>query len=160
MPEMEVVDMRDELRSGNKTLFSKKLYLNMKEKLKKGEQIILFLNRRGFSTFVSCRSCGYVFQCEDCDISMTYHKNGFLVCHYCGKTKRQSNLCPKCGCKYVIYFGAGTQRVEEEVRKLFKDAKILRMDIDTTRAKDSHEKIYNEFKEGKANILIGTQMVS
>ena len=160
MPEMMLVDMREELRSGNKSLFSRRLYASMKEKLEKGEQIILFLNRRGFSTFVSCRSCGYVFHCENCDISMTYHKNGFLVCHYCGKTKKQPNLCPKCGSKYVKFFGAGTERVEEEVRRHFKNAKILRMDVDTTRAKDSHEKIYNAFKAGEADILIGTQMVS
>ena len=160
MPEMTLVDMREELRSGNKSIFSRRLYVSMKEKLEKGEQIILFLNRRGFSTFVSCRSCGYVFQCEDCDISMTYHKNGFLVCHYCGKTKQQPNLCPKCGSKYVKFFGAGTERVEEEVRRYFKNAKILRMDVDTTRAKDSHEKIYNAFKAREADILIGTQMVS
>lgn len=160
MPEMMLVDMREELRSGNKSLFSRRLYASMKEKLEKGEQIILFLNRRGFSTFVSCRSCGYVFHCEDCDISMTYHKNGFLVCHYCGKTKKQPNLCPKCGSKYVKFFGAGTERVEEEVRRYFKNARILRMDVDTTRAKDSHEKIYNAFKAREADILIGTQMVS
>ena len=160
MPKMMLVDMREELRSGNKSLFSRRLYASMKEKLEKGEQIILFLNRRGFSTFVSCRSCGYVFHCEDCDISMTYHKNGFLVCHYCGKTKKQPNLCPKCGSKYVKFFGAGTERVEEEVRRYFKNARILRMDVDTTRAKDSHEKIYNTFKAREADILIGTQMVS
>lgn len=160
MPKMMLVDMREELRSGNKSLFSRRLYASMKEKLEKGEQIILFLNRRGFSTFVSCRSCGYVFYCEDCDISMTYHKNGFLVCHYCGKTKKQPNLCPKCGSKYVKFFGAGTERVEEEVRRYFKNARILRMDVDTTRAKDSHEKIYNAFKAREADILIGTQMVS
>ena len=160
MPEMMLVDMREELRSGNKSLFSRRLYASMKEKLEKGEQIILFLNRRGFSTFVSCRSCGYVFHCENCDISMTYHKNGFLVCHYCGKTKKQPNLCPKCGSKYVKFFGAGTERVEEEVRRYFKNARILRMDVDTTRAKDSHEKIYNAFKAREADILIGTQMVS
>ena len=160
MPKMMLVDMREELRNGNKSLFSRRLYASMKEKLEKGEQIILFLNRRGFSTFVSCRSCGYVFHCEDCDISMTYHKNGFLVCHYCGKTKKQPNLCPKCGSKYVKFFGAGTERVEEEVRRYFKNARILRMDVDTTRAKDSHEKIYNAFKAREADILIGTQMVS
>ena len=160
MPEMKLVDMREELRSGNKSIFSRRLYASMQQKLEKGEQIILFLNRRGFSTFVSCRSCGYVFDCENCDISMTYDKNGFLVCHYCGKTKEQPNLCPKCGSKYVKFFGAGTERVEEEVRKYLKNAKILRMDVDTTRAKDSHEKIYNAFKAGEADILIGTQMVS
>ena len=160
MPPMKVVDMRDELRSGNVSLFSRELYKEIQEKLSKGEQIILFLNRRGFSTFVSCRSCGYVFKCEECDISMTYHKNGLLVCHYCGNTKKEPKKCPKCDSKYVKFFGAGTQRVEEEVRKYFKNARVLRMDVDTTREKDSYEKIYNTFKEGKADILIGTQMIS
>ena len=128
--------------------------------ISKKEQIILFLNRRGFSTFVSCRSCGYVFKCEECDISMTYHRNGLLVCHYCGKTKSTPKKCPKCDSKYVKFFGAGTQRVEEEVKKYFKEAKVLRMDVDTTRSKDSYENIYNTFKDGKADILIGTQMIS
>lgn len=160
MPPMQVIDMREELRSGNVSLFSRELYKQIQEKLSKGEQIILFLNRRGFSTFVSCRSCGYVFKCEECDISMTYHKNGLLVCHYCGNTKKEPKKCPKCDSKYVKFFGAGTQRVEEEVRKYFKDARVLRMDVDTTREKDSYEKIYNTFKDGKADILIGTQMIS
>ena len=160
MPPMKVVDMRDELRSGNISLFSRELFREMQEKLSRKEQIILFLNRRGFSTFVSCRSCGYVFKCEECDISMTYHRNGLLVCHYCGKTKRAPQKCPKCDSKYVKFFGAGTQRVEEEVKKYFKDARVLRMDVDTTRSKDAYENIYNTFKEGKADILIGTQMIS
>lgn len=160
MPPMKIVDMRNELRSGNISLFSRELFKDIQEKLSKGEQIILFLNRRGFSTFVSCRSCGYVFKCEECDISMTYHRSGLLVCHYCGKTKRSPEKCPKCDSKYVKFFGAGTQRVEEEVKKYFKDARVLRMDVDTTRAKDSYENIYNSFKEGKADILIGTQMIS
>lgn len=160
MPPMKIVDMRSELRSGNISLFSRELFREMQEKLSKGEQIILFLNRRGFSTFVSCRSCGYVFKCEECDISMTYHRSGFLVCHYCGKTKKSPEKCPKCDSKYVKFFGAGTQRVEEEVKKYFKDAKVLRMDVDTTKSKDSYENIYNSFKEGKADILIGTQMIS
>lgn len=160
MPPMKVIDMRNELRSGNISLFSRELFRDMQEKLSKGEQIILFLNRRGFSTFVSCRSCGYVFKCEECDISMTYHRSGLLVCHYCGKTKRSPQKCPKCDSKYVKFFGAGTERVEEEVKKYFKDARVLRMDVDTTRGKDSYEKIYNTFKEGKADILIGTQMIS
>ena len=160
MPPMEVIDMRNELRSGNISLFSRELFKEIQEKLSKGEQIILFLNRRGFSTFVSCRSCGYVFKCEECDISMTYHRSGLLVCHYCGKTKRAPQKCPKCDSKYVKFFGAGTQRVEEEVKKYFKDARVLRMDVDTTRSKDSYENIYNTFKERKADILIGTQMIS
>ncbi|MCI9069582.1 primosomal protein N' [Clostridium sp.] len=160
MPPMKVVDMRNELKSGNASLFSRELFNGIKEKLSKKEQIILFLNRRGFSTFVSCRSCGYVFKCEECDISMTYHRNGLLVCHYCGKTKSTPKKCPKCDSKYVKFFGAGTQRVEEEVKKYFKEAKVLRMDVDTTRSKDSYENIYNTFKDGKADILIGTQMIS
>lgn len=160
MPPMKIVDMRNELRSGNMSLFSRELFADIQDKLSKGEQIILFLNRRGFSTFVSCRSCGYVFKCEECDISMTYHRNGLLVCHYCGKSKRTPQKCPKCDSKYVKFFGAGTQRVEEEVKKYFKDAKVLRMDVDTTRSKDAYENIYNTFKEGKADILIGTQMIS
>ncbi len=160
MPPMEVIDMRNELRSGNISLFSRELFKEIQEKLSKGEQIILFLNRRGFSTFVSCRSCGYVFKCEECDISMTYHRSGLLVCHYCGKTKRAPQKCPKCDSKYVKFFGAGTQRVEEEAKKYFKDARVLRMDVDTTRSRDSYENIYNTFKEGKADILIGTQMIS
>ena len=160
MPPMKVIDMRNELKSGNVSLFSRELFNEMKEKLSRKEQIILFLNRRGFSTFVSCRSCGYVFKCEECDISMTYHRNGLLVCHYCGKTKKSPQKCPKCDSKYVKFFGAGTQRVEEEVKKYFKNARVLRMDVDTTRSKDAYENIYNTFKEGKADILIGTQMIS
>ena len=160
MPPMKVIDMRNELKGGNKSLFSRELFIAIQERLKRKEQIILFLNRRGFSTFVSCRSCGYVFKCDECDISMTYHKNGLLICHYCGKTKREPRECPKCHSKYVKFFGAGTQRVEEEVKKYFNNVRILRMDVDTTRDKHSYERIYNTFKNGGADILIGTQMVS
>lgn len=160
MPPMKVIDMRNELKGGNKSLFSRELFIAIQERLKRKEQIILFLNRRGFSTFVSCRSCGYVFKCDECDISMTYHKNGLLICHYCGKTKREARECPKCHSKYVKFFGAGTQRVEEEVKKYFNNVRILRMDVDTTRDKHSYERIYNTFKNGEADILIGTQMVS
>lgn len=160
MPPMKVIDMRNELKGGNKSLFSRELFIAIQERLKRKEQIILFLNRRGFSTFVSCRSCGYVFKCDECDISMIYHKNGLLICHYCGKTKREPRECPKCHSKYVKFFGAGTQRVEEEVKKYFNNAGILRMDVDTTRDKHSYERIYNTFKNGEADILIGTQMVS
>ena len=160
MPQIEIIDMREELTKGNISMFSNKLFLEMKEALKRNEQIILFLNRRGFSTFVSCSSCGYVFKCPKCDISMTFHKNGYLVCHYCGHGEKQPNICPKCKSKYVKHFGAGTERVEAEVKKYFKDAKILRMDMDTTRNKNSHESIYNSFKNREADILIGTQMIS
>lgn len=160
MPEIEIVDMREELNSGNISMFSRKLFFEMKEALNRKEQIILFLNRRGFSTFVSCRSCGYVFKCPKCDISMTYHKNGYLVCHYCGHGQMQPKLCPKCKSKYVKHFGTGTERVEEEVKRHFKDVRVLRMDMDTTRNKNSHETIYNSFKNGEGDILIGTQMIS
>lgn len=160
MPEIEIIDMREELNSGNISMFSRKLFSEIKKTLEKNEQIILFLNRRGFSTFVSCRSCGYVFKCSKCDISMTYHKNGYLICHYCGNGQMQPKSCPKCKSKYVKHFGTGTERVEEEVKKYFPNAKVLRMDMDTTRNKNSHESIYNSFKNGEGDILIGTQMIS
>lgn len=160
LPKMHVVDMREELRNRNMSLLSRKLQEEINNALLRKEQIILFLNRRGFSTFVSCRSCGYVFKCPECDIAMTYHKNGYLVCHYCGRAMRETKICPKCGSKYVKFFGAGTERVEAEVKKIFPRARVMRMDVDTTRNKNSHEMIYNSFKNGEADILIGTQMVT
>ncbi|MBU5590875.1 primosomal protein N' [Clostridium sp. MSJ-4] len=161
MPNIHVVDMREELKNNNRSIFSTLLYNEIKTTLNKKEQIILFLNRRGFSTFVSCRKCGYVFKCDDCDISMTYHFSGnYLSCHYCGKKMRVSNICPVCHSNYVKYFGVGTEKVETEVRRHFPEARVLRMDLDTTRKKDSYEIIYNTFKKGEADILIGTQMVS
>lgn len=160
LPLIEVVDMREELKAKNISLFSRKLYDEINDRLEKKEQIILFLNRRGHSTFVSCRSCGYVFKCPECDVSMTYHKNGYLICHYCGRAIKEQNKCPECESKYVKFFGAGTQRVEDEVKKYFKNARVLRMDVDTTRGKNSHEDIYNSFKRGDGDILIGTQMIS
>ncbi|MGL4451553.1 MAG: primosomal protein N' [Sarcina sp.] len=160
LPSVDIIDMRDELRNGNKAMFSRKLYQKIKEKLEKKEQIILFLNRRGYSSFVSCRSCGFVYTCDSCDISMTYHKNGFMICHYCGKTKKISNTCPKCQSKYLKHFGTGTEKVEQAVHHYFKDAKVIRMDVDTTRKKDSYELLYNKFKSGEADILIGTQMIA
>lgn len=160
MPKMQIVDMREELKNKNLSLFSKKLFDEIEKTLKNKKQVILFLNRRGYSTFISCRSCGYVFKCPECDVSMTYHKSGYLICHYCGKAEKVSKVCPKCNSKYVKFFGAGTERVELEVKKYFKNAKVLRMDVDTTRHKNSHESIYNSFKNGEADILIGTQMVS
>lgn len=161
LPKVYTVDMRDELKSGNKTIFSNLLYNGIEEALNNKEQIILFLNRRGFSTFVSCRECGYVFKCNHCDIALTYHSKGdYLSCHYCGEKYQVPTICPKCKSKYVKYFGVGTERIEKEVKKYFSDAKILRMDFDTTRKKDSYEHIYNTFKNGDADILIGTQMVT
>ncbi|CAG7584946.1 primosomal protein N' [Peptoniphilus tyrrelliae] len=161
LPETKIVDMRDELIMGNISIFSRELKGAIEEKLKKKEQIILFLNRRGFSNFISCRSCGEVIKCEDCDISMTYHKaKNRLICHYCGKTKPLPKVCPSCGSKFIKQFGVGTQKVEEEVNKLFPEAKVLRMDRDTTTKKDSFEKFYEIVKNKEADIIIGTQMVS
>lgn len=160
MPEMQIIDMREELKNKNLSLFSKKLFDEIEKTLKNKKQVILFLNRRGYSTFISCRSCGYVFKCPECDVSMTYHKNGYLICHYCGRAEKTSKVCPKCNSKYVKFFGAGTERVELEVKKYFPKANVLRMDVDTTRHKNSHESIYNSFKNGEADILIGTQMIA
>ncbi len=160
LPSVELVDMREELKNNNKSIFSRKLFEKINDRLNKNEQIILFLNRRGFSTFVSCRSCGYVFKCENCDISMTYHNNGYLVCHYCGRREKIKTTCPKCGSSYVKYFGAGTEKVQESVKKYFPNARVLRLDVDTTRRKNSYEAIYNSFKNKEADILIGTQMVT
>ncbi len=161
MPEVQIVDMREELLSNNKSIFSRDLYNSIGDRLNKKEQIILFLNRRGYSTFVSCRKCGYVFKCNNCDISLTYHHEGKrLVCHYCGSKQFIPNTCPKCGSKYVKYFGVGTEKIEQEINRVFPSAKTLRMDFDTTRSKNSYENIYKDFKAGKADILIGTQMVA
>ena len=160
LPKVELVDMREELSAGNKTMFSRVLYNKIKEKLEKKEQIILFLNRRGYSSFVSCRKCGFVYTCDSCDISMTYHSSGKMICHYCGKSKKLDNACPKCSSKYLKHFGTGTEKVEQAVNKYFKDARVVRMDVDTTRKKDSHEILYNKFKNQEADILIGTQMIA
>ncbi|MCL2322031.1 MAG: primosomal protein N' [Oscillospiraceae bacterium] len=160
MPKVTVIDLREELRSGNRGIFSTLLKVKIAERLKRKEQIILFLNRRGFSTFVSCRSCGYVFKCSRCDISLTYHFDADnMKCHYCGETTAAPKICPKCSSKYVKYFGIGTQKVEEEIKRLFPGAKAIRMDFDTTRKSNSYEEIYSSFKNNEADILIGTQMV-
>lgn len=161
LPSVEVVDMRRELAEHNLSMFSRSLYNNISESLLNNEQIILFLNRRGYSNFISCRKCGYVFRCESCDISLTYHSSdNTMVCHYCGKKERVAKICPKCGSKYVKYFGVGTEKVEQEVKKYFPQARVIRMDFDTTRKKNSYETIYNDFKDNKADILIGTQMIA
>lgn len=161
LPDTEIVDMRDELTMGNVSIFSRDLKKAIEEKLNNKEQIILFLNRRGFSNFISCRSCGEVIKCDDCDISMTYHKaKNRLICHYCGKTKALPKLCPSCGSKFIKQFGVGTQRVEEEVKKYFPKARVLRMDRDTTGKKDSFNEFYEKIKNKEADVIIGTQMVS
>ncbi|WP_234122144.1 primosomal protein N' [Clostridium hydrogenum] len=161
MPDIEVVDMREELNQNNKSIFSRSLHAAIEEKLLKKEQVILFLNRRGFSTFVSCRKCGFVFKCKSCDVPMTYHsEKKYLICHYCGNTERVPTICPKCGSKYVKYFGVGTEKIEKEIKRLFPSASVMRMDKDTTRKKNSYETMYNAFKNKEADILIGTQMIA
>lgn len=161
LPEVNIVDMRQELIKNNKSMFSEELQYQIQRALESKEQIILFLNRRGFSTFISCRKCGYVFKCDNCDVSLTYHSNGnYLGCHYCGRSYPVKNICPKCGSKYVKYFGVGTEKIQDEINNKFPHARVLRMDFDTTRKKDSYEDIYNKFKNGEADILVGTQMVT
>ena len=161
MPKVHIVDMREEMRNGNRSVFSSVLAEELNDCLNSGKQAILFINRRGYSTFVSCRNCGYVTVCEHCDVSMTYHmSDGMLHCHYCGKEEAPPGICPQCGSRYIRYFGTGTQRVEEEARKLFPSVPIERMDNDTTRAKDAHAAILGRFRRGETRILIGTQMIA
>ena len=161
MPTVHVVDMRDELKKGNRSVFSGELVNGLSRCLKEGKQAILFVNRRGFSTFVSCRNCGYVVTCDQCDVSMTYHSvENVLRCHYCGQEKNIPTVCPECGSPYIKYFGVGTQRVEEEVKKIFPNVSTLRMDNDTTRTKDAHATLLEQFRRGDARILIGTQMIA
>ncbi|OXX84350.1 primosomal protein N', partial [Paraclostridium benzoelyticum] len=161
MPKIEVVDMKEELMVGNKSIFSNKLKVEIQSALNCGNQVILFLNRRGFSNFVSCRKCGYVFTCENCDISLTYHKkNNTGKCHYCGYEKEIPKECPECKSKYIKPFGIGTQKIEEEIKLIFPNINILRLDKDTTSRKGEFENILNDFKNKKADVLIGTQMLS
>ena len=161
MPEVEIVDMRDELKNGNRSVISESLKNAIAENLENKKQTILFLNRRGYSTFVSCRNCGFVAECPNCSISLTYHKfSDTLKCHYCGHTVSNYKTCPECGSKYIRYFGGGTQKVEEEIQNIFPNATTIRMDIDTTGKKNSHEVILKKFIEDKIDILIGTQMVA
>lgn len=161
LPQTTIVDMREELKNNNRSMFSNILLNEIEKNIANKEQTILFLNRRGFSTFVSCRNCGYVFKCDNCDISLTYYqKSNKMVCNYCGKNYNTEKVCPKCRSKYVKYFGVGTEKVEEEIKKCFPGARVLRMDFDTTRKKDAYEKIYYSFKNNEADILIGTQMVA
>ncbi|MDR2904229.1 MAG: primosomal protein N' [Clostridiales bacterium] len=160
-PDVHVVDMRQELAGGNRSVFSEPLYRAIEQNLRDKNQTILFMNRRGYSTFVSCRSCGYVLQCDGCNINYTYHIYADkLLCHYCGKEEKTPENCPVCGSKHVKFFGAGTQKIEEELKKFFPEARVLRMDMDTTSQKHGHQKILALFAEGKADILIGTQMIA
>lgn len=159
LPAVHVADMRQEMMAGNKTMFSRLLYEKLKERLERREQSMLFLNRRGYSSFVSCRSCGEAIRCPHCDVTLTLHRNGQLKCHYCGYTIGMVKQCPSCGSSYVAGFGTGTQKVEERLQELFPEARILRMDMDTTQGKEGHEKIISAFANEEADILIGTQMI-
>jgi primosomal protein N' (replication factor Y) len=160
LPEVEIVDLRQELILGNKSMISTRLQEEIQKNLNEKKQTILFLNRRGYSTFLMCRECGYVFKCKNCNISLTYHKTeNKLKCHYCGFEENVPNVCESCGSTKVKYFGTGTQKLEEEVQKLFPTSSTIRMDIDTVTKKNSHEDILNKFKNDNIDILIGTQMV-
>jgi primosomal protein N' (replication factor Y) len=158
-PFVWIIDLREELKKKNKSIFSAKLKELINDRLNRHEQIMLFLNRRGYAGFVSCRSCGYVVKCPHCEVSMTAHNNGTMVCHYCGYSIKQPSTCPECNSKYIAAFGTGTQKVEELVKKEFPEAKVLRMDADTTRNKGGHEAILSAFSQHRADILVGTQMI-
>ena len=164
LPKVHVIDLREEMAAKNPSIFSRKLQEMIRERLKKGEQTMLFLNRRGFAGFVSCRSCGNVLKCPHCDVSYTAHKNhrgevDSLVCHYCGHRIPMPEKCPKCSSPYIAGFGLGTQKVETLAARTFPEAKILRMDADTTKGKTGHENVLGAFRRGEADILIGTQMI-
>ena len=160
LPIVHTVDLRKELREGNRSIFSRKLTELLKDRLNKGEQAMLFLNRRGYAGFVSCRACGHVMKCPHCDVSLSEHRNvGKLVCHYCGYETERPHLCPECGSKYLLGFRAGTEQIEQELHKLFPGIRTLRMDADTTGTKDSYEKILSAFAKGEADVLVGTQMI-
>ena len=161
LPTVRIVDMREELKKGNRSMFSLDLAESIRLRLEKKEQMVLFLNRRGYSSFVLCRDCGTVLQCENCDISLTYHRNNEKCkCHYCGFEIHVPKNCPQCQSDHIRFFGTGTQKIEEEIAKLFPEARVLRMDVDTTKTKGSHEQILQAFGEGKADILLGTQMIA
>ena len=160
LPNVEVVDLKWELANGNRSILSTSLYSEIEENLKRKKQTILFLNRRGYSTFVMCRECGYVVKCKNCNIAMTYHsKTNRLKCHYCGHEERNVTVCPECKSKNIKFFGTGTQKLEAEINKLFPNASTIRMDIDTVTKKNSYEEILNKFKNENIDILVGTQMV-
>ena len=159
MAEVYTVDMREELKNGNRSILSTKLKELMEDRLEKGEQIMLFLNRRGYSGFISCRECGHVVKCPHCDVSLSVHRDGKMRCHYCGYEQPKITVCPECGSRYIGEFRAGTQQIEDMVRETFPQARVLRMDMDTTRQKDAHEKILSAFANEEADVLVGTQMI-
>ena len=161
MPEVIIADMTSELAKGNRSVYSSAAITELEKNLQNGEQSIVFLNRRGFSTFVSCRACGYVAKCPNCSVSLTYHsKNELLKCHMCGYTEKNPSVCPACGSKYIKYFGTGTQKAEDELYKIFPNISVIRMDADTTSHKFSHERLLDEFNDKKADVLLGTQMIT
>ena len=159
LPKVYVEDLREELKSGNRSIFSRRLQQLLEDRLAKEQQSILFLNRRGYAGFVSCRACGHVMKCPHCDVSLSEHRNGRLVCHYCGYETPQVTRCPQCGSKYILGFRAGTQQIEEVLHKMYPQARVLRMDADTTKTKDSYEDILSRFANEEADILVGTQMI-
>ncbi|MCZ0703377.1 primosomal protein N' (replication factor Y) [Natronobacillus azotifigens] len=161
MPKIHIADMRKELHAGNRTMFSRQLKEAIEERLEKKEQIVLFLNRRGYSTFVMCRDCGHVIECPHCDISLTYHRNKeSLKCHYCSYEEKMPACCPECQSETIRYFGTGTQKVEETLQELIPGASVIRMDVDTTRRKGAHERLLDQFANKQADILLGTQMIA
>ncbi len=161
LPEVSIVDMREEMRGGNRSMFSELLFEKLNDRLEKGEQSVLMLNRRGHSSFVMCRNCGLVVTCPNCDVSMTFHRvQSLMKCHYCGLEEGVPNECPDCGSDYIRYFGTGTQKVEEELGKLLPHARVIRMDVDTTSRKGAHEALLKKFEDGQADILLGTQMIA
>jgi len=159
LPTVHTVDLREELRKGNRSIFSDKLRSLMEQRLQNGEQIMLFINRRGTAGFVSCRNCGYVVKCKHCDVSLTEHRGGKMICHYCGHEEVKPKLCPICDSKYIAGFKVGTEQIEEEVVKMFPKARVVRMDADTTKAKGSMETILRTFADHDADVLVGTQMI-
>ena len=159
LADVAVVDLREELKAGNKSIFSRRLQQMIGDRLEKKEQIMMFINRRGYANFVSCRSCGEAIKCPHCDVTLTLHKDNRLVCHYCGYSIPMPDKCPSCGSPYIANFGVGTQKIEMMTKKMFPQARVLRMDLDTTSKKGGHEEILSAFAEGDADILIGTQMI-
>ncbi len=159
LPDVYTIDLREELKQGNRSVFSRKLRELMEQRLAAGEQTILFLNRRGYAGFISCRACGHVMKCPHCDVSLSEHRGGMLICHYCGYEERRPAKCPECGSGYLMGFKAGTEQIEEALHREFPDARVLRMDADTTRKKESYEQILSAFADEQADILVGTQMI-
>ncbi|MDD3368081.1 MAG: primosomal protein N' [Lachnospiraceae bacterium] len=159
LPAVYTIDLREELREGNRSVFSRKLQELVADRLQKKEQSMLFLNRRGYAGFISCRACGHVLKCPHCDVSLSEHRGGRMICHYCGYETKAVKICPECGSKYIMGFRAGTEQIEEQIKKIFPTARTLRMDADTTRTKNSYEQILTAFSNEEADILIGTQMI-